>query len=61
MCFFHNWGEWTRYKICSGKIKNLRGCSLKIAEYVELRKKRSCSKCGKVEEKHIDILFNELV
>ncbi len=57
MCFiFHSWGKWEQYKwsgtIILGRIapKSVQG---KKVKHEELRQRRACKKCNKMQDEEI--------
>ena len=56
MCLFHKWSKWeqyeARYTVIPGILapKSIQG---KKFQAVEQRQKRTCQKCGKIQDKEI--------
>jgi len=56
MCIFHKWTKWKQYEVNGFQIlgriapKSVQG---KKIPYTELRQKRTCLKCNKVEDRLI--------
>lgn len=46
MCFFHKWSKWEQYEMDTRQV--IKGGETFSA--VELRQKRTCKKCGKMQD-----------
>lgn len=54
MCIFHRWSKWVQYTLkIPGRRLTKNYYLVAVSEY---RQKRTCRKCGKVQDEHIRTL-----
>lgn len=58
MCILHRWGKWTQYNIW--QKEKLLSQDWMICEGVEKKQKRTCLKCGKVQDEYVYLIKDVL-